>query len=178
VTINLLANDSDPDGDALSVTANTSPANGTVSLSGGSATYTPAAGFSGTDAFGYTVSDGKGGTASGSVSISVAAAPTPPTEPDPGTGTTSGATAVLSWTIPTTRANGSPLAMSELAGYEIYVLAESTGQSSVITVDGGGTSSYTLTGLAADTYHFSMAAKDSAGNLSELSGVVSKTIVP
>ena len=102
------------------------------------------------------------------------AAPPPTT----GTGTGTTTSAVLSWTIPTTRADGSPLPMSDLAGYEIYVLAESTGQSSVITVGGGGTSTYTVTGLAPDTYHFSMAAKDSAGNLSELSGVVSKTIAP
>ena len=80
VTVNLLANDTDADGDTLTVTANTAPANGTVTRSGGSATYTPAAGFSGTDSFGYTVSDGKGGTASGTATITVAPKPNTPPE--------------------------------------------------------------------------------------------------
>lgn len=82
VTIsNVLANDSDPDGDTLSVTANTNPANGAVTRSGNSFTYTPNNGFSGADTFTYTVSDGKGGTSSATVTVTVAAAPTPPTPP-------------------------------------------------------------------------------------------------
>ncbi len=169
VTVNLLANDADADADALTVTANTAPANGTVTRTGGSATYTPAAGFSGSNSFTYTISDGKGGTATASVTVSVAQAPAPAVV----TGS-----AVLNWSIPTTRADSSPLTMAEIAGYEIYVLSESTGQSSVINVPSGATSTYTVSGLAADTYYFSMAAKDTAGNLSALSAVVSKTIAP
>jgi hypothetical protein len=171
VTINLLANDTDANGDTLSVTANTAPANGTVTRTGGSATYTPAAGFSGTNSFTYTLSDGKGGTATGTATVSVSAAPAPPPVATAGS-------AILSWSIPTTRADGSPIAISEIAGYEIYVLAEGTGVSSVITVTGGTTTTYTVTGLSPDTYDFSMAAKDTAGNLSALSPVVAKIIAP
>jgi hypothetical protein len=169
VTVNLLANDTDADGDTLSVTANTAPANGTVTRTGGSATYTPAAGFSGTNSFSYTISDGKGGSATAIATITVAPKPAP---------VVASGSAVLSWSIPTTRSNGSPLTMAELAGYEIYVLSESTGQSSVVTVSSGSTTTYTVSGLAAGTYYFSMAAKDTAGNLSALSAVVSKTIAP
>jgi hypothetical protein len=164
-----LANDTDADGDTLSVTANTAPANGTVTRTGGSATYTPAAGFSGTNSFSYTISDGKGGSATAIATITVAPKPAP---------VVASGSAVLSWSIPTTRSNGSPLTMAELAGYEIYVLSESTGQSSVVTVSSGATTTYTVSGLAAGTYYFSMAAKDTAGNLSALSAVVSKTIAP
>ena len=79
VTIsNVLANDTDPDGNTLTVTANTNPANGTVTRSGSSFTYTPKAGFTGTDTFTYAVSDGKGGTATGTVTITVTAANQPP----------------------------------------------------------------------------------------------------
>jgi hypothetical protein len=169
VTVNLLTNDTDEDGDTLSVTANTAPANGSVTISGGSATYTPAAGFSGSDAFSYTVSDGKGGTSSGSVTLNVEATPAPEF--------ISGS-AILNWSVPTTRSNGAPLSMAEIAGYEIYLLAESTGETSVITLDDGSLTSYSIDGLSADTYHFSMAAKDSDGNLSALSAVVSKVIGP
>ena len=55
----VLNNDSDPDStDPLSVTANTSPAHGSVSMnSDGTFTYLPNAGFSGADSFTYTVTD-------------------------------------------------------------------------------------------------------------------------
>lgn len=59
VTIKVLANDSDPNGDLLSVTNLTAPANGTVVLNTDqTVTYTPATGFTGTDSFTYTASDG------------------------------------------------------------------------------------------------------------------------
>jgi|GEM_PF-1027964 len=75
VTIDVLANDSDPDGDRLSVSG-TSGANGTVRFnSDGTLTFTPAQGFSGNTSFTYTVTDGQGGSAKATVSISVGAAP-------------------------------------------------------------------------------------------------------
>lgn len=67
----VLANDSDPDGDALTITAVTTPAHGAASISGNKVSYKPAAGFSGQDSFGYTISDGKGGTASATVTVTV-----------------------------------------------------------------------------------------------------------
>jgi hypothetical protein len=62
----VLANDSDVDLDALSVTAfdATSTGGGAVNVAAdGSFTYTPAANFNGADSFDYTVSDGNGGSA-------------------------------------------------------------------------------------------------------------------
>jgi VCBS repeat-containing protein len=53
---------------------------GTVSLSANTITYTPEAGFTGTAAFTYTVSDGEGGTAPGTVSITVSPVNHPPTD--------------------------------------------------------------------------------------------------
>ena len=58
MTINVLANDSDPDGDPLSVQSVTQPVNGDVVNNGLDVTYTPDDGFSGTDTFNYTISDG------------------------------------------------------------------------------------------------------------------------
>lgn len=58
-TINVLANDSDPDGNAISITAVTQGTNGgAVSFGGGSVVYTPVSGFAGTETFTYTISDG------------------------------------------------------------------------------------------------------------------------
>jgi hypothetical protein len=75
VTINALANDSDPDGDALSITTATS-ANGTVVISSGKLVFTPNASFNGTATISYTISDGKGGTATATVTVTVTATPT------------------------------------------------------------------------------------------------------
>ena len=73
VTLGVLANDTDVEGDALTVTAHTAPAHGSVSCTASACTYTPAAGYSGPDAFTYTVSDGHGGVATASVAITVSA---------------------------------------------------------------------------------------------------------
>ncbi|MDF0599089.1 cadherin-like domain-containing protein, partial [Psychromarinibacter halotolerans] len=71
----LLANDTDPDGDPLSVTGiATQPANGTAVYNAvaGTVTYTPDADFSGADSFVITVEDGVGGTATSVVDVTVA----------------------------------------------------------------------------------------------------------
>ena len=70
--VDLLANDSDVDGDTLTVTAVSSTSgNATVSLdTGGNIVYEAADGFEGTDTFEYTISDGEL-TSTASVSISV-----------------------------------------------------------------------------------------------------------
>jgi hypothetical protein len=58
-TIDVLTNDTDLDGDTLTVTNVTQPANGSVVDNGdGTVTYTPNANFTGTDEFEYTISDG------------------------------------------------------------------------------------------------------------------------
>jgi hypothetical protein len=62
---------SDPDGDALSVISHSQGSNGSVSITGSTATYTANPGFVGADSFTYTVSDGRGGSATASVSITV-----------------------------------------------------------------------------------------------------------
>ena len=55
----VLANDTDPDGDALIASLVSGPANGTLALNpDGSLQYTPNANFHGTDSFTYSASDG------------------------------------------------------------------------------------------------------------------------
>src|SRR5207247_1237659 len=59
VTIPVLTNDSDVDGDALSAELASGPAHGTLTLNAsGSFTYTPTPNFNGSDAFTYRASDG------------------------------------------------------------------------------------------------------------------------
>ncbi len=71
VSIPVLANDTDVDGDKLSLRSVTQSAHGKVSMNGVQAVYTPAANYNGTDSFKYTVADGNGGTASSTVSITI-----------------------------------------------------------------------------------------------------------
>lgn len=74
----VLANDADPDGDAISIVDVTDPQHGKAVYSRQSVTYTPDAGYVGLDSFDYTISDGRGGTDSATVAITVLAE-TPPT---------------------------------------------------------------------------------------------------
>ena len=69
----LTANDTDTDGDRLTVTAviATDDTHGTLQLADGMITYLPDKGFSGTGQFGYAISDNQGGSAVGTVQIVV-----------------------------------------------------------------------------------------------------------
>ncbi|MEI4474241.1 beta strand repeat-containing protein, partial [Frigidibacter sp. MR17.24] len=69
----VLSNDSDADGDPLSATVVSNPAHGALTLNtDGSFTYTPEAGFSGSDSFAYAAADGQGNSTGGTVTIAVA----------------------------------------------------------------------------------------------------------
>src|SRR5260221_7767334 len=59
VDVPVLANDSDPDGDTLSVESITQPTHGTATINADkTVNYTPAANYNGSDSFTYTISDG------------------------------------------------------------------------------------------------------------------------
>jgi len=72
IVVKVLANDWDVDGDAFHVASVTQPDNGSATINKGeTVAYTPAPGFSGTDSFTYTITDGNGGTATATVRITV-----------------------------------------------------------------------------------------------------------
>lgn len=71
VTIAVLANDTDVEGDALSVASLTQSANGTAALAGNSVTYTPNASFNGTDRFTYRARDASAASAPATVTVTV-----------------------------------------------------------------------------------------------------------
>ena len=80
VTVNVVANDTDSDGNInpASVQIASQPAHGSVSVSqSGSVVYTPNAGYAGSDSFTYTDSDNQGATSNpATVTITVTAAKT------------------------------------------------------------------------------------------------------
>jgi len=86
ININVLANDSDADGNPLTLSLGTNPTNGTATLNNNGTpnnpsddfiTYTPNANFNGTDTFTYTVNDGTD-TATATVTVTVNPVNDPP----------------------------------------------------------------------------------------------------
>lgn len=74
VNIPVLANDQDVDGDKLTVTAVSRSTQGaliTINAGGTGISYAPRRNYTGQDTFTYTVSDGKGGTATASVTVNI-----------------------------------------------------------------------------------------------------------
>ncbi|WP_323666657.1 retention module-containing protein [Pectobacterium punjabense] len=151
----------DVDGDTLSYTVNTQPANGTLTLDGttGAYTYTPGANFNGNDSFVVTVSDGNGGTTTSTVSIGVRPVNDAPVTADQSIATdedtpvsgTIVATDVdgdtLSYTVGTPPANGTLTLNGATGAYTYTPGANFNGNDSfVVTVsDGnGGTTTSTV----------------------------------
>src|SRR6185312_3782595 len=76
----LTGNDSDVDGDALTISAVGNAVHGTVAINGaGNVVFTPAANYNGPASFTYTVSDGHGGAATATVNVNVTAVNDAPT---------------------------------------------------------------------------------------------------
>ena len=69
----MLSNDSDPEGDALTLTISSPPAAavGTATVVNGEIEFAPATGSTATGVIGYTISDGNGGTDSATLTVTV-----------------------------------------------------------------------------------------------------------
>ncbi len=142
VNISVLSNDSDPDGDAISLQSVTSPGYGTATKSGNQVKYTPNSGFTGTDNFNYTISDGKGGTDQAKVVVTVQGGSTANCE-------------IRGMKFNDTNNNHQKETWeSGLSGWTIFIDSNSNG-----TLDAGETStvtasdgSYTFTDLSPGTY--------------------------
>ena len=71
VVINVLTNDSDPDGDSLTLDSLTAPSHGVAVANGNSVNYTSSAGFIGTDTFEYTINDGNNHTDTANITVTI-----------------------------------------------------------------------------------------------------------
>jgi VCBS repeat-containing protein len=79
IEVNVLANDTDEDGDPLSAMVLTQPAHGTATRNAsGTITYAPSHDYNGADSFTYKVTDGVGGSAVGTVTVTVRPVNDPP----------------------------------------------------------------------------------------------------
>lgn len=80
--------------------------------------------------------------------------------------------ATLSWDVPTTNTDGTPL--TNLAGYKIYYGTSSGNYTKIIDV--GNVTTYVINNLAPGTYYFTTSAYDTSGIESGYSNEVSKTL--
>jgi hypothetical protein len=170
VAVSVLANDSDIDGNALTVTSATQPAHGTTSVTGNgtTVTYTPTAGYTGPDAFSYTISDGNGGSATANVAMTVTAAPNqPPVAVNDAATTAEDVTATIGVRANDSDPNGDPLT----------VTAVTQPAHGVAAIGGGGT---TVTYTPAANYNgadaFTYTISD--GNGASSTATVSVTVTP
>src|SRR5436309_3174892 len=115
VTIAVLGNDTDVDGDTLAVTGVGTPQHGSAAANpDGAITYTPAANYNGADSFTYTISDGHGGTATATVSVTITAVNDAPVASDQAVTTDEDTTKAI--TLSATDTEGSPLTYAIVTG--------------------------------------------------------------
>jgi hypothetical protein len=166
VTVSVLANDTDPENDNLTVTAVTQGANGSVTINAGSTvTYTPAANFSGTDAFTYTISDGNGGTATGTVSITVTPVnDAPAANADTATVAEDGSVTVSVLANDTDPENDN-----------LTVIAVTQGANGLVTINAGSTVTYTPAANFSGSDTFTYTVSDGNGGTATASVTVTVT---
>ena len=71
VSIDVLGNDSDVDGDSLTIISADPGSNGNTTIIDNEIVYTPDSNFNGTDSFSYEISDGNGGTDTAQVTVTI-----------------------------------------------------------------------------------------------------------
>jgi hypothetical protein len=82
----------------------------------------------------------------------------------------------LQWTAPVTRADGTPLSLSEIDGYRIYYGASSGNYPNSIEVADSSAQGVTITDMPAGTYYLVMTTYDVSGNESAYSSMVTKSV--
>ncbi len=171
VNINVLANDSDPDGNLPLTVANlTQPANGqTLLQANNSVTYTPNSGFSGSDSFTYQARDSLGALSSvATVTVTVTAAANQPPVANPDSATVRvGASVNIAVLANDTDADGQPLTVANLT-------QPANGQTLLQT---NNTVTYTPNVGFSGTDTFTYRARDSLGALSNVA-TVTVTVTP
>ena len=116
VTIAVLANDRDADGDTLTVMEVSAPAHGTARLTdAGTVEYTPEPDFHGSDRFTYAVGDGSGLTAQAAVAVTVQPVNDPPQALDDTADTPEDTPVTIAVLENDRDADGDPLTVAEVS---------------------------------------------------------------
>jgi titin len=167
----LLGNDTDANvEDTLTVVSHSSPAHGTVSVSSnGAFSYSPAPDYHGADSFAYTISDGRGGTASATVALSVLPVADLPAAPTGLTATAISASAInLAWLDEA----------GNETGFEVERSADGGSQWSLLAVLPANTTAFGDSGLAAGATYLYRVRATNADGPSAWSNVASAATFP
>jgi hypothetical protein len=165
VSIPVLANDADPEGDVLTVTAVTQGAHGAVVINPDkSVRYTPAANYNGPDSFAYTISDGNGGTATGTVAITVTPVDDPPVAVNDAATVVAGQAVTVAVLANDTDIDGPGLAVTGVT----------QGARGTVAINGDQTVTYTA-GLYVGSDSFTYTVSDGAGGSSTATITVNLT---
>jgi len=82
----------------------------------------------------------------------------------------------ISWSLPTTRTNGTALKASELKGYEVYWTRTKDNAKGTLKINGGTARSTAFDVYTPGTYYFAISALDSKGLKSPLSSMVQTSL--
>jgi hypothetical protein len=151
---------SDPDGDSLDFSISHKPSWASFDTTTGALSGTP---FN-ADAGSYTnivitVSDGQASVSLPAFSIQVQS---------------SNGGFTLSWTAPVTRSDGSPLLLSDIGGYHVYLGQSSGNYTATVDVADGSATSTVIDNLAPGSWYVVMSTYDSTGAEGGKSGEVVK----
>ncbi len=167
VTIDVLANDTDPNADVLSIASFNQGDNGAVTQVGNELAYTPVPGFTGTDSFTYIVTDPAGNQSTGTVTVTVVAA-------------TSNAPVAVNDSATTT--SGTPVAIDVLAndtdpnGDVLSIASFNQGDNGAVTQVGNELVYTPVAGFTgADSFTYTVT--DPAGNGTEATAIITVTSV-
>ena len=154
-----------PTGMSISFSVKNKPAWAAFSIASGKISGTPTASNVGTySSIVISASDGAASASLAPFSIVVS-------QPSSTGGTGS---ATLHWTAPTQNTNGS--ALTNLAGYHVFYGKSASTMTTSITIANPGTTSYTMSNLAAGTWYFAVNDYTTSGMQSARSNTGSKTI--
>ncbi len=134
-TINVLANDTDPNGDTLTITSATS-ADGSVSISGGELTFTPNENYNGDTTITYTIDDGRGGTDTATVNVTVNPVNDAPVAEDDTASTSFGVAVVIPVLANDSDVDGDTLSISALSSPNGTVVDNGDGTVTFTPADG------------------------------------------
>lgn len=166
----LLGNDSDVEGNALTLSGVSNAVNGTVSINGaGNVVFTPAANFFGAASFQYSISDGQGGFSTATVTLNVAAVNDKPIVVNDSFSGSEDTALVL--TSAQLLAND-----SDIEGSALTVLAVSSAVNGTVSKDGAGNITFIPAANYSGPASFQYVARDAQGAIN--TGTVSLSIAP
>lgn len=167
--VDVLANDTDGNGDTLTVTGITQGAHGSVANNGTSVSYTPDPNFFGSDSFTYTIDDGHGETDTATVHVTVTNVNDPPVAA--GESYTIDQDTPLTVTAPGLLAND-----SDIDGDTLHAVSYSGGATAHGTLAGNADGSFTYTPNPGYAGSDSFTYRVSDGTVSSVPVVVTITI--